>query len=227
MFVLQRDFLTNLVIFSLHLGISGGFKVPLVYVLCCDKSAATYRRIFEELVVLEPAFDPPNIVVDFELATIRAIKQVFPNANIQGCNFHLKKNVIHNLGQNGLKTRYGLDVVFAHEVRMLMALAFIPPDQVIEAFEYFERNAETLSVVKQNADENVKSFVTKYFANHYIGKMRPNGVRGKPQFDIQLWNVHQSTLNGNCVAFAFLLNSFFMQSVFLTHHRLTTNQQSG
>lgn len=47
----------------------------------------------------------------------------------------------------------------------------------------------------------------------YIGKMRPNGERWKPQFNLQLWNVHQSTLNFNCVAFP--LNSYFMQSIFL------------
>lgn len=199
--------------------------MPLVYVLCCDKSTATYRRIFEEIVFLEPAFNPPTIVVDFELATIKAIKQVFPNANIQGCNFHFKKNIIHNLGQNGLKSRYENDVVFAHEVRMLMALGFIPPGQVVQAFEYFERNAETLNVNAQNADENVKSFVTKYFANHYIGKVRSGGERGKPQFDVQLWNVHQSTLNGIIVILLVQIHHSLNRIFFL--HRLTANHQFG
>lgn len=187
---------TNL--FNFHIsGIKDGYKIPLVYVLCSDKTTATYRRIFDELMILQPNFNPTNIVVDFELATVKAIREIFPNANIQGCYFHFKKNIIHQLGQHGLKARYQTDVLFAHEVRKLMALAFIPPDEVVQALEYFERNSQTMNVQAQKDDANIMGFVTKYFANHYIGRVNPKKKsRGNPQFALELWNVYESTLNG-------------------------------
>lgn len=152
--------------------------------------------MFEQLKLLQPDLNPLHINMDFELAAIKAAQETFPNARVQGCYFHFKKNIIHNLGQHGLKTRYQEDIKFGHEVRMLMALAFVPPDKVVDAFEYFERNSKLLNADQQKKDANLKAFVTNYFANHYIGKIKRNGNRGKPQFKVDLWNVYESTLNG-------------------------------
>lgn len=198
----------HLIILSIFSGVSNGWKIPLVYVICSDKSAETYRRIFDELLNLQPNLNPATIVVDFELATIKAIKSIFPNAKIQGCHFHFKKNMIHQIGQNGLKVRYEKDAAFGHEVRMLMALAFVPPDLVVEAFEYFERNSKELNANKQKDDANIKGFVTNYFAKHYIGGIKSNGQRGKPQFPIEIWNVFESTLKGNSHHSLYIIDPF-------------------
>lgn len=73
---------------------------------------------------------PKQINVDFELAAINAASEVFPNAKVQGCNFHFKQSIIRNLNSIGLKKRYESDVKFAHEVRQLMAIAFLPEEKV-------------------------------------------------------------------------------------------------
>lgn len=151
--------------------------------------------MFDQLKLLRPNLNPKQINMDFELAAIKAAQESFPDAKVQGCYFHLKKNMIQNLGQHGLKSRYEEDVKFGHEVRMLMALAFIPPERVIDAFEYFERNSKFLNADKQKENANLKAYVTDYFANHYIGRIKKNGKRGKAQFPLELWNVYDVTLN--------------------------------
>lgn len=185
-------------IFKNEIHISGErdkWKIPLVYVLCCEKNTATYRTIFGQIKKKQPQFNPLQINVDFEQAAIKALKEIFPNAHIQGCHFHFSKNIVQNLGKNGLKTRYEQDGKFAHEIRKMIALPFIPAAKIVEACEYFVRNSEFLNKIELEKDINVKNFTTDYFENHYIGKMKKNGKRGKPQFDIQLWNVHNSTVN--------------------------------
>lgn len=152
--------------------------------------------MFEQLKILQPNLNPTLINMDFELAAIKAAQESFPNARVQGCYFHFKKNIVSNLGQHGFKSRYEKDIKFGHEVRMLMALAFIPPDKIVDAFEYFERNSKLLNADQQTNDPKLKAFVTDYFANHYIGKIKKNGKRGKPQFPVDLWNVHDVTVNG-------------------------------
>lgn len=64
-------------------------------------------------------------------------------------------------------------------LRMLAALAFIPEDQVINAFE----------AIQEKMSEELQT-VVDYFEDTYIGRLRRNR-RGKPTFDISLWNVHK------------------------------------
>lgn len=180
---------------TLKKGCSNGWKIPLVFILSCDKAKPTYREIFDILLNHQPLIKPGLIVLDFELAAVNAAKQVFAGTRIQCCNFHLRKNIIHQLAQKGLKRRYETDAIFANEIRMLLALAYVPVDSVIEAFEYFERNSQTLNPVAQSQNENIRDFMT-YFVNHYIGKPKKKGGRGKPQFPLDLWNLHESTIKG-------------------------------
>lgn len=183
--------------FYFPVGCRDGFKVPLVYTICSDKKVATYRTILNRLKTERPNLDPAQITVDFELAAIKAAKEVFPTSKIQGCHFHLAKNIVKNLGQHGLKSRYESDARFAHDVRKLMALAFVPVDLVIDTFDDMIATSNTLNVTEQLENANIGEFVNAYFANHYIGKKKKNGQRGKVQFSLDLWNVFDATLNGN------------------------------
>lgn len=116
-------------IFSLK-GSIGNWKMPLVFVLCTDKKTATYREIFKQLVAKKPTLKPPQINLDFELATIKAAKDVFPQTKLQGCLFHLAQAVVRNLGQHELKGRYENEIKFSSEIRQLIALAYLPIDKV-------------------------------------------------------------------------------------------------
>lgn len=104
--------------------------MPLLCVLCTNKKKSTYKTIFEQIRLHLPEYFPNQINVDFELAAINAIKEMFPNTKIQGCLFHFIQSIIRNLGTNGLKRRYETNLKFATEIRQMIGVAFLPPDQV-------------------------------------------------------------------------------------------------
>ena len=66
-------------------------------------------------------------------------------------------------------------------VRMLAALAFVPEDQVIKAFEAIQEEMSEMS-------EELQS-VVDYFEDTYIGRLRQNR-REKPTFELKIWNVY-------------------------------------
>lgn len=180
----------------IRLGVRNGWRIPLIFVLTTNKTTATYPTIFEMIKKDVPNFNPTQITVDFEMAAINAAKKAFPNAKIQGCHFHLAKNVVKNLGQHGLKTRYESDIKFAAEIRQLIALAFVPVDLVVKTWDMFIQHSKTLNKRQQKKHGNIGTFVNDYFMNHYIGKPKPKGGRGKPPFPIELWNVYGSSIQG-------------------------------
>lgn len=171
--------------------------MPLVYVLCTSKKTATYKLMFEKLKEGRPKMNPKQINCDCELAAIKAAKQVFPHSKVQLCYFHIKQSVVRNLTTNHLKERYESDIKFANEVRKMVSVAFLPEDQVAPSWKNFIVNSETLNATEQANDANINYFVNDYFAKNYIGYRKPDGKWVEPRFEIKLWNVHDSTLNGN------------------------------
>lgn len=67
---------------------------------------------------------------DFEMAALNAAKSIFPDAQIHGCCFHLGKNIFKHIVDNGLRQTYINDDDFAHKMRMIGALAFVPLNMV-------------------------------------------------------------------------------------------------
>ena len=66
---------------------------------------------------------------------------------------------------------------------MLIALAFIPPVDIVRAFEELEEYVDpTLELVLE------------YLEDNYIGRRQRQG-RKNPRFPITLWNVYNRTLN--------------------------------
>lgn len=167
----------------------------MVFVFTSNRKKATYKTIFDQLKRDNPKWSPKQITLDFELAGVKAAQAAFPGVHIQCCYFHFVQSLIRNLGQNGLKKKYETDMTFAREIRKMAAVAFVPPNDVIECFEYLIRNSKTLNPAQQSKDANLKKFINDYFVNHYLGKPKNKG-RGKPQFAIDLWNVHQSSMDG-------------------------------
>lgn len=104
--------------------------MPLVFILCTNRKTATYREIFKQLIEKQPDLNPAQINIDFEQATIKAIKEAFPETKVQGCLFHLHQAVVRNLAQHELKVRYENEIKFASEIRQLLAIAYLPIDKV-------------------------------------------------------------------------------------------------
>ncbi|CAN8005570.1 unnamed protein product, partial [Ixodes pacificus] len=166
-------------VYTVH-GLYHGAVIPLAYALLPNKQEVTYRRLFSVLSSLLSSVAVEAIYCDFEAAVITTCSRIFPQAKIQGCFFHLCQSVYRRLCKLGFQARYGNDEEFA--MRMLPALAFLPPAEVPDAFDGL------LEVFPTEATD-----LAMYFEDTYIGRRRRNGVQAA-MFSTSLWSVHDAVL---------------------------------
>lgn len=125
---------------------------------------------------------PKTLLMDFEKAVVNAFAAEFPMARIQGCFFHLCQALMRRINDAGLKVRYETDSEFAHRLRHLAALAFVPVSDVIAAFEAL-CDAEIIPAEAQT--------VLDYFEDTWIGRPHRRGRR-TPLFPIDMWNCNEA-----------------------------------
>ena len=75
--------------------------VPVIFSLLPNKQEKTSVRLFS-LLKTKLNFNPRVFKLDFETATINAIKIVFPKTEIQGCNFHFNQAIWRKVQELGL-----------------------------------------------------------------------------------------------------------------------------
>jgi hypothetical protein len=164
--------------------------IPLVFILMSDRSTTSYVRVLSELNNLHPGLNPSSIMTDFEHASILAFRRIFPNIQQQGCLFHLSQCIWRRIQQvNPIQQRYMEDPDYAFHLRQLAALAFIPPPDVVEAFEEL-----TESQFFVDNEEELRNLIN-YFEDTWIGRPTRRGGRGNPVFSIEMWNCYNEVLN--------------------------------
>ena len=68
--------------FTLH-GLFKSRVIPLVYGLLTGKKTSDYDQFFKRIMD-EDDFNPDSILTDFEAATIKSVKSLFPNVVHKG-----------------------------------------------------------------------------------------------------------------------------------------------
>ncbi|XP_050540276.1 uncharacterized protein LOC126904915 [Daktulosphaira vitifoliae] len=164
------------------LSIRNGGIHPCLYTLLSNKEQTTYLRLIVEIKNLVPGIIVGSISVDFEVAIYNAFRIEFPNIEIRGCFFHLLQNLKKQLGIAGLMTDYRNDSDFNLHARMVTALAFVPPKDVVGCFEEL---SEILEVTYPRLQP-----ILDWLETFYIGLLRREGVRRIPAFPIQTWNLY-------------------------------------
>uniref|UniRef100_A0A915D6E4 MULE transposase domain-containing protein n=1 Tax=Ditylenchus dipsaci TaxID=166011 RepID=A0A915D6E4_9BILA len=115
------------------------------------------------------------------MAVISALEVVFPESEVWGCFFHLVQNMIKKLNSAGLKGRYETEPDFAVKCRMITAMAFVKPEDVMPVF------AELEELLPEELDP-----ILDWFQKYYIGaEIWWSNVCSFA------WNVYERTLNGN------------------------------
>ncbi|XP_068130062.1 uncharacterized protein [Hyperolius riggenbachi] len=159
------------------------YVLPLLYCLLPNKSQATYKKMFEAIHQLWPKLNPEYYSTDYEVGAINAFKAVFPSCRINGCFFHLTRNIKKQLDNRGLCPRYSSDPEFAIHARMIAALAFVPPPDLEAAVD----------AIKYDLKEEIRPILS-WFSRVYIG-ICGRRLR-KPNFPPSLWSVYERTLTG-------------------------------
>ena len=131
-----------------------------------------------------PELSPRSIMIDFEIASRNTLQEVFPEATIQGCFYHLSQAIYRKVQSIGLQQEYQTNVDLSLKIRMLAALAFVPVDDIVESFEHLAASMP---------DETQP--ITDYFEDTYIGRRQRHGRR-QPPFAHTMWSVHNRVEEG-------------------------------
>lgn len=104
-----------------------------------NKNEISYQDVFEHLIVKADEFgyslNPSVIICDYEQAAHSAARNIFNDVRIQGCFFHLGQSLFRKIQAEGLANRYVKEENFALNLRKLWTLAFLPSEEIKDAFD--------------------------------------------------------------------------------------------
>jgi hypothetical protein len=163
-------------VFTIHVYVHGTV-IPVLYALLPNKQQATYERLLRALTSLRQ-FDPTSVVTDFELASVNAVRNAFPAVVISGCFFHFRQCIFRKLQQCGLQ-RENREQDFNLFIRMLVALAFVPVNDIVDSFE---------TLLDAHAPDSAQCIID-YFEETFIGRLTRRNARRQPVFPLNMWNV--------------------------------------
>ena len=154
-----------------------GRVFPCLYAVMSNKKQSMYTDFFEQVREYVNEKCPETVTLDFEIAAINALELIFPNAEINGCFFHLKRSMYRKIQALGYQKEYCKNLEFASKCKMIAALAFVPLEEVEKTFHALKENL--------SGDERFTELL-KYFEVNYIGNEAGNI---KAKFGVPLWNV--------------------------------------
>lgn len=157
--------------------------VPLVFALLPGKSAEVYEEMFSKLKEANPELNPESVMLDMEQAVVKALTTVFPNVLIRFCNFHLNQALYRKVVAFNFKTRYDTDTEFSQKIKLLGALAFLKPCDVVATFN---RIAEEVFEA-----EEMEEFIFSFESEFIIRYDRRRNQR-EAQFPIKYWNQYDA-----------------------------------
>lgn len=181
-------------LFTIHGCVGGinGTVVPLVYVLMTSKSRECYDEVMrclttaavENNIVLNPKY----VLTDFEMASMKAFAGEYPNSQSKGCLFHLGQSIYRRIQRNGHAKKYGNDVEFSQKLRQILALAFLPADQIPKAFDGLK------SKFPPETEDLLRWFEETYIAGKKRKRSNNIDVRTEALFPPKIWSVYDSVL---------------------------------
>ena len=141
--------------------LKNGYYVPVIHMLLQDKKQKTYENVLIALndlcnnhgIDLKHKLEKSSIMLDFELAMIKAIRSVFKKTSIRCCKFHLGQSWWRKIKELGLSVIYK-NRKSAHSkwLRGIFGLAVLPACEVREIFQLYSSSAflknRTRSVAK-------------------------------------------------------------------------------
>jgi len=102
---------------------------------------------------------------DFELAARNSLQATFEEADFAGCQFHFAKAIIKKLWKIGLSRQYKNNTAMKRNVRKILVLPYLPPDQIRGAAE--QLFAEDLGLTL--SEKRVYKKFINYFKKYWLG----------------------------------------------------------
>ena len=170
-------------LYSIH-SVQNNLSTPKLYTLLPDKKGSTYISLLNGILNLSHlnniSINPKYVTIDFEQAALNAIKLVFPNAIVKGCNFHFNKCIYTKLQDLGFQSPFinaksadPDEINIRNLYRKTCALAFMPPQAIGELWVMIMDEYQDIERIEQFYD---------YVTNTWIDD--------DALFDVNLWNYY-------------------------------------
>ena len=168
-------------LYTLHGQYRGGIFC-FMYLLLPNKRRETYEEVLrlvkDHANRVGKVFAPSKFLLDFEEAMILAIKSQFPASMIKGCLFHFTQAIWRNCQTIGLSASYTSDHRVRRFIKGLMALPFVPLDQIQHALDILRADLPPPGSENRPLIDRLE----QYFHRTWI-----NGP-----FPPLIWNCHQN-----------------------------------
>ncbi|EFA12201.1 hypothetical protein TcasGA2_TC005116 [Tribolium castaneum] len=122
-------------LYTWHAQIGSSYR-PCIYILLLRKDTKISDKMFKIMKQLVPNMVSQKILLDFEKACMNAARTAFPESEKKGCYFHLCQSLIRKINSVGLKTEYESDIDVKLRLKSLVALAFVPMQDVRKNFDF-------------------------------------------------------------------------------------------
>ncbi|XP_016663060.1 uncharacterized protein LOC107884772 [Acyrthosiphon pisum] len=191
-------------LFTIH-GLKNSVYLPLVFFLLPNKLNSTYKCAFQHVIrhsisVVGISCSPTDIFIDFESAIHSAVADVFPNAQIRGCRFHLGQSWWRKIQSLGLTKLYNDNTDDSHYLKYFFGLPFLEPENVIDCF------TDDFLAIQPAENDRIVIF-TDYIFENYIS---PDAM-----FPPNIWAQFTASCNrttNSCESFHSKLNMSFYTS---------------
>lgn len=110
--------------------------IPVIYVLMSNKTAESYEIMLNIIKSQIPGFNPAHFMTDYEAASMKAIQNVFPQANIKGCFYHFARALWRKAKEYKITKQQSSKRIVA----LSTALPFLPSNSVKEGWEYIDND---------------------------------------------------------------------------------------
>lgn len=125
-------------LFTIH-GFFNGHYIPLFFCLLPSKQTHCYFKLFSlienECLKYNVTLNINEVVVDFEQGIHKAVNEVWPEAQIIGCRFHLSQAWYRKVQKLGLTKEYqDKSNLVGQWMRTTFALPYLDPSEVGDSF---------------------------------------------------------------------------------------------
>jgi hypothetical protein len=155
--------------------------LPLVYALLPDKDGTSYVALYKMLLGYLKRH-PKSINIDFELANIKAIKELFPSTKIYGCFFHFTQNMWKHVQCENKVVEFISGAEYYYLFRALQSLAFVPLEHVDFVFDFIKKKFQQFNVT------------LSYFEKYYLGT-KSRTTYQPAVFPREIWSVYERVIN--------------------------------
>ena len=151
--------------FFLLLIIHGFFKnnmCPSVLTLMHRKLLESNKFVLEKLIIkilnLKIQLNPKIIFSDFEISLMKSFSYFWPFPSIKECNFYFSQCIFRQVITIRLKKKYKSTESFRNWVRKLIALSFVPIEEVQDGLNELIKNqpeiVENVEPLRHSRTEN-------------------------------------------------------------------------